>query len=165
LEDIIRSSEGSVFNNAAQVWNHTFYWMSMKRGGGGEPRGTLGDELKTAFGSIQAFQEAFVREAVQLFGSGYLWLISQDDGTSLELRPMKDADNPLISGEQPLLCIDLWEHAYYLDYQSGREKYVRGMLAELANWEFADAYLAAARATAPGDSTKNRRSSPSRQRP
>jgi Fe-Mn family superoxide dismutase len=150
LEDIIRSSEGSVFNNAAQVWNHTFYWTGMKRGGGGKPRGTIGDELKAAFGGIQEFQEAFVREAVQLFGSGYLWLVSQKDGTGLALRPMKDAGNPLVSGEQPLLCIDVWEHAYYLDYQSGREKYVRGFLAELANWEFADANLAAARAATQG---------------
>lgn len=166
LEDIIRSSEGSVFNNAAQVWNHTFYWTCMKRGGGKEPRGTVGNELQKAFGSFLAFQEAFVHEAVQLFGSGYVWLVSKSDGTSLELRSMKNADNPLIAGQHPVLCIDVWEHAYYLDYQSGREKYVRAFLNELANWQFADANLVAARATAQRDgSAKEPASSPVRARP
>jgi len=148
LEDIIRSAKGGVFNNAAQVWNHSFYWACMKRGGGGAPRGKIGEEIKAAFGSAQAFQEAFVREATQLFGSGYLWLVLQKDAASLELRPTKDAATPLVSGEHPLLCIDVWEHAYYLDYQNGRETYVRAFLDELVNWDFADATLTAARGRA-----------------
>ena len=146
LEEIIGNADGDVFNNAAQVWNHTFYWMSMKPGAGGEPTGPFCDAIKKSFGSFDAFQETYVEAATGLFGSGYVWLCADRSAEKLELKPLPDAENPLVAGGRPLVCTDLWEHSYYLDYQNGREKYVRAFLDQLVNWELAAANLEAARA-------------------
>ncbi len=137
LEEIMTTAEGAVYNNAAQVWNHTFYWNSMRPDGGGEPSGELRVALEQAFGSVDAFREAFVQCATGLFGSGYVWLVANAQG-GLELHGLKDADNPLLHGKTPLLATDVWEHAYYLDYQNDRKSYAERFLADLAHWAFAE---------------------------
>jgi Fe-Mn family superoxide dismutase len=137
LEEVILAAEpGGVFNNSAQVWNHTFFWHSMTPGGGGDPQGELASALEQAFGSIDDFKQEFTDKASTLFGSGWTWLAKTDAG--LEIVQTKDADLPLKHGQTALITIDVWEHAYYLDYQNARPAYVETWLQHLANWEFAD---------------------------
>ena len=123
LESIIRKAQGGIFNNAAQVWNHTFYWHCMKPGGGGEPTGKLGEAIAKAFGSFAAFKEQFTATAVGTFGSGWAWLVQRPDG-SLALVSTPNAATPITGADTPLLTCDVWEHAYYIDYRNARPKYV-----------------------------------------
>lgn len=140
LEDLIRTSEGKVFNFAAQVWNHSFYWRSMQPDGGGKPAGDLLAKLDEAFGSVDDFKQAFADAATGEFGSGWAWLVVDPNGR-LRVRSSSDADNPLGSGQVPLLTIDVWEHAYYLDYQNRRPDFVSAYLDHVVNWEFVEANL------------------------
>ena len=135
LEDIIASSEGGIFNNAAQVWNHTFYWNTLRPGGGGEPTGPLGDAIKRDFGSFAKFKEAFADAAATQFGSGWAWLVL--DGGRLKVTKTANADLPMKHGQAALLTIDVWEHAYYVDYRNARPKYIDAVIANLLNWDFA----------------------------
>lgn len=135
LEEIIASSEGGVFNNAAQVWNHTFYWNSLKPGGGGEPTGTLGDAIKRDFGSFAEFKEAFANAGATQFGSGWAWLVLE--GGKLHVTKTANADLPTKHGQTALLTIDVWEHAYYVDYRNARPKYIDAVITGLLNWDFA----------------------------
>jgi len=137
LEDIIANSEGSVFNNAAQVWNHTFYWNSLKPGGGGEPGGPLADAIKRDFGSFAGFKEAFANAAVTQFGSGWAWLVNEHG--KLQVTKTANADLPMKHGQTALLNIDVWEHAYYIDYRNARPKYIDAVIGNLLNWDFAAA--------------------------
>ncbi|MBU0516074.1 MAG: superoxide dismutase [Proteobacteria bacterium] len=125
----------ALFNNAAQAWNHAFYWQSMKPGGGGAPQGKLAQRIKAAFGSIEAFKKTFAVAAAGQFGSGWAWLVL--DGGKLKVRATANADTPLTQGQRPLLTIDVWEHAYYLDYQNRRADYIKSFLDRLVNWDFA----------------------------
>ncbi len=143
LEDIIMSAEGGVFNNAAQVWNHTFYWRCMKPGGGGEPKGDLAAAIEQAFGSFDAFKTEFSQAAVTQFGSGWAWLV--DDGGTLKITKTSNADLPMKHGQTALLTVDVWEHAYYIDFRNLRPKYVETFLASLVDWDFVAANLAAVR--------------------
>jgi superoxide dismutase, Fe-Mn family len=136
LEDVIRSSEGPIFNNAAQIWNHTFYWHSMKPNGGGQPTGDLADAIKRDFGSFEKFSEAFTAAATSQFGSGWAWLVLGTD-KKLAVTKTPNADLPLKHGEKAILTIDVWEHAYYIDYRNARPKYIETFLGKLANWDFA----------------------------
>lgn len=134
LEDIVRKSSGGIFNNAAQVWNHTFYWNCLKPGGGGAPTGALAEAIDKAFGSFAAFKEKFSSSAVGNFGSGWTWLVKNADG-SLEVVNTSNAGTPMTSGKTALLTCDVWEHAYYVDYRNARAKYVESFWG-LVNWEF-----------------------------
>jgi len=134
LEDIIGKSSGGIFNNAAQVWNHTFYWNSLKPNGGGEPGGALAEAIGKAFGSFDKFKEEFTKCAVGTFGSGWAWLVKNADG-SLAIVSTGNAGCPLTAGQTPLLTCDVWEHAYYIDYRNARAKYVEGFW-NLVNWDF-----------------------------
>ena len=138
LEDIVRKSSGGVFNNAAQVWNHTFFWNSMKPNGGGQPSGALADAIKAKWGSFDAFKDAFTKSAVGNFGSGWTWLVKKADG-SVDLVNTSNAATPLTTGDKALLTIDVWEHAYYIDYRNLRPKFVETFLDKLVNWSFAQA--------------------------
>jgi superoxide dismutase, Fe-Mn family len=141
LEEIILAAEpGGLFNNAAQNWNHTFFWSCMTPGGGGEPDGDLKTAIEGSFGSVDEFLQTFTDKAKTLFGSGWTWLAKGDDG--LEVLQTKDADLPLKHGKTALLTIDVWEHAYYLNYQNARPAYIETWLANLVNWEFAAGNLA-----------------------
>lgn len=140
LEEIILKASGPIFNNVAQVWNHTFYWNSMRPNGGGEPDGKLADAIRRDFGSFEAFKEAFSKAAVTLFGSGWAWLVKNPDG-KLQIVQTSNAGNPLTSGQKPLLTCDVWEHAYYIDYRNARPKYVENFW-NLVNWDFAAQNLA-----------------------
>ena len=135
LEEIVMKADGGIFNNAAQVWNHTFYWNGLSPDGGGEPTGALGAAIDKAFGSFAAFKEAFIKSAVGNFGSGWTWLVKNEDG-SVAIVNTPNAANPLRDGKTPLLTIDVWEHAYYIDYRNARPKYL-GEIWKLVNWEFA----------------------------
>ena len=137
LDAIVRSAEGAVFNNAAQVWNHTFYWHSMKPRGGGDPPAELRTALAQAFGSVDGFAQAFLNAAVGQFGSGYAWLVRRGPEGPLAVRATPNAANPLVDGDVPLVTADVWEHAYYLDYRNQRAAYVRAFLEHLVDWEFA----------------------------
>lgn len=144
LEEIIKAvagdaSKAGVFNNAAQVWNHTFFWSSMKPGGGGKPAGDLLARIETDFGSFDKFKEDFKNAAVTQFGSGWAWLV-EEKGT-LKIVKTGNADTPLAHGQKALLTVDVWEHAYYLDFQNRRPDYVQTFLDHLANWDFATANL------------------------
>ncbi len=142
LEDIIVGADpGGLFNNAAQVWNHTFYWNSMTPGGGGDPSGDLAAAIESSFGSIDAFKTQFKADSVGNFGSGWTWLVQNDSG--LAIVKTNDADTPLAHGGKALLTIDVWEHAYYLDFQNARPAYVDAYLEHLVNWEFASANYSA----------------------
>ncbi|MCX7089734.1 MAG: superoxide dismutase [Fe] [Methylococcales bacterium] len=141
LEEIIKKSSGGVFNNAAQIWNHTFYWNSLSPNGGGEPSGALADAINAKFGSFAGFQEEFTKCAVTTFGSGWAWLVKNADG-SLALVSTSNAGCPLTTGQVPLLTCDVWEHAYYIDYRNARPKYLEAFWA-LVNWDFAAANFAA----------------------
>ena len=136
LEDIVRKSSGGLFNNAAQVWNHTFYWNGLKPGGGGEPSGALAEAIDRAFGSFAKFKEEFAKCAATTFGSGWAWLVKNADG-GLALASTTGAGCPLTSGQTPLLTCDVWEHAYYIDYRNARPKYVEEFW-NLVNWEFVE---------------------------
>ena len=141
LDEIILAAEpGGLFNNAAQNWNHTFFWNCMTPGGGGEPDGDLRTAIEGSFGSVDDFLQTFTDKAKTLFGSGWTWLAKGDDG--LEVLQTKDADLPLKHGKTALLTIDVWEHAYYLDYQNARPAYIETWLGHLVNWEFAAENLA-----------------------
>jgi Fe-Mn family superoxide dismutase len=141
LEDIVRKSSGGVFNNAAQVWNHTFFWHSMKPNGGGEPTGALADAINRKWGSFAAFKEAFTKSAVGNFGSGWTWLVKKADG-SVDIVNTSNAGSTPTSADKALLTIDVWEHAYYVDYRNARPKFVETFLNSLANWDFAAANFA-----------------------
>ena len=143
LEEIILSSDGAVFNNAAQVWNHTFYWNSMKPKGGGEPTGQLAAAITRDFGSFTKFKEEFTAAATTQFGSGWAWLVS--DGGKLKVTKTSNADLPLKQKQIALITIDVWEHAYYPSFKNVRPKYIEIFLANLANWEFAAANFAKAK--------------------
>ena len=134
LEDIIRKSQGGMFNNAAQVWNHTFYWNCLKPNGGGEPTGKLAEAITKAFGSFAAFKEQFTQTALTTFGSGWAWLVQRPDG-SLALVSTPNAATPLTGTDTALLTCDVWEHAYYIDYRNARPKYVEAFW-NLVNWDF-----------------------------
>lgn len=134
LEEIIKNSSGGIFNNAAQVWNHTFYWHCMKPNGGGQPIGELAEAINKTFGSFDKFKEDFTKTAIGTFGSGWAWLVKKADG-SLALASTIGAGNPMTSGDTPLLTCDVWEHAYYIDYRNLRPKYVEAFW-NLVNWNF-----------------------------
>jgi len=135
LEEIIKTSEGGVFNNAAQIWNHTFYWNSLKPNGGGQPTGDLLAAITRDFGSFDKFKEEFSNAAATQFGSGWAWLVL--DGGKLSVTKTANADLPLKHGQKALLTIDVWEHAYYIDFRNARPKYIETFLTHLANWDFA----------------------------
>ena len=134
LEDIVRGSSGGVFNNAAQVWNHTFYWHCLSPNGGGAPGGDLAKAIDDAFGSFDKFKEQFSDKAVTLFGSGWAWLVKRPDG-SLAIVQTGNAETPLTGDSKPLMTCDVWEHAYYIDYRNARPKYLEAFW-KLVNWDF-----------------------------
>jgi Fe-Mn family superoxide dismutase len=136
------ASKAGVFNNAAQVWNHSFYWQCMKPGGGERPTGALADKINADFGSFEAFVEQFKAAGATQFGSGWAWLVL--DGGTLKITKTANADLPLAHGQTALLTMDVWEHAYYLDYQNRRPDYMTTFLEKLVNWDFVAANLAAA---------------------
>ena len=136
LEDIIKSAQGGIYNNAAQVWNHTFFWSCMAPNGGGEASGALADAINAKWGSFADFKAAFQASAVGNFGSGWTWLVKKTDG-SVDIVNTGPAGTPLTTDDKPLLCIDVWEHAYYIDYRNARPKFVETFLNSLANWDFA----------------------------
>lgn len=147
LEEIIKATYGDaskagIFNNAAQVWNHTFFWQSMKPNGGGAPTGDLADQINATFGSLDKFKEEFKAAATTQFGSGWAWLVK--DGSGLKITKTGNAENPLVHGQTPLLTLDVWEHAYYIDFQNRRPDFITTYLENLVNWDFAAANLAAA---------------------
>lgn len=138
LEEVVKSSSGGIFNNAAQIWNHTFYWHSLSPNGGGEPTGALGDAISAKWGSFDEFKAAFNDKAVNNFGSSWTWLVKNADG-SLEIVNTSNAGTPITDeGVTPLMTVDLWEHAYYIDYRNVRPNYLGGFWS-LVNWEFASA--------------------------
>jgi Fe-Mn family superoxide dismutase len=144
LESVIdiaakNSEMTGVFNNAAQIWNHTFFWNSMKPGGGGKPSGALAKMIDEAFGSYEKFAEQFKAAAVGRFGSGWAWLVV--DGGALKIVSTPNAETPITKGQTPLITVDVWEHAYYLDYQNRRPDFVQAFLDKLVNWDFAAANL------------------------
>jgi Fe-Mn family superoxide dismutase len=141
LEDIIKKASGGIYNNAAQIWNHTFFWNSMKPSGGAAPTGALADAINAKWGSFDDFKAAFQASAVGNFGSGWTWLVKKADG-SVDIVNMGAAGTPLTTGDTALLCIDVWEHAYYIDYRNARPKFVETFLTSLANWDFASANFA-----------------------
>ena len=142
LEEIIKTSTGGVFNNAAQIWNHTFYWHCLSPNGGGEPTGALADAINKAFGSFAEFKDAFTKSAIGNFGSSWTWLVKKADG-SLAIVNTSNAGCPLTeAGTTPLLTVDLWEHAYYIDFRNLRPKYMETFWT-LVNWEFVAKNLAA----------------------
>ena len=140
LEEIIQKSSGGIFNNAAQVWNHTFYWNCLSPNRGGEPTGEIANGITKQFGSFAEFKEKFTNAAVTLFGSGWAWLVKNADG-SLLIETTSNAGNPLKDGKRALLTCDVWEHAYYIDYRNGRAKYM-DTFWNLVNWEFVSQNMA-----------------------
>jgi len=144
LEEIVKKTAGKpdqagLFNNAAQVFNHNFYWHSMKPGGGGEPHGRIAERINKSFGSYQKFVEAFSNAAAAQFGSGWAWLV--EDGGKLQVIKTSNADTPITGSLKPLIVIDVWEHAYYLDYQNRRGDYIKAFVEKLLNWDFAQKNL------------------------
>lgn len=144
LESVIQKSAGKadmvgIFNNAAQVWNHTFYWHSLKPGGGGKPTGPVAQRLDADFGSYDKFAEELKNAGLTQFGSGWAWLVLKDN--KLQITKTGNADTPMVHGMQPLLTVDVWEHAYYLDYQNRRGDYLDAFIAHLINWDFVNANL------------------------
>ncbi|MBC6431388.1 superoxide dismutase [Nostoc sp. HG1] len=147
LEEVIKtsfkdSSKAGIFNNAAQVWNHTFFWNSLKPAGGGAPTGDLAAKIDKDFGSFDKFKEEFSNAAATQFGSGWSWLI--DDGGTLKVIKTPNAENPLAHGQKALLTLDVWEHAYYIDYKNARPAFIKNFLDNLVNWDFAAENLAKA---------------------
>jgi Fe-Mn family superoxide dismutase len=143
LEEIILASDGPLFNSAAQVWNHTFFWNCLKPQGGGKPSGALAQAIDRDFGSFEKFREQFVQAAVKQFGSGWAWLVVE--GGKLKITSTSNADLPLKHGQTALFTVDVWEHAYYIDYRNLRQKFVETIVDSLANWDFAAQNLAAAK--------------------
>jgi superoxide dismutase, Fe-Mn family len=141
LVEIIKTASGGVFNNAAQVWNHDFFWKSMKPNGGGAPAGALATAITGKWGSYEAFKEAFGKSAVGNFGSGWTWLVKKADG-SVDIVNTSNAATPLTTADKPLLTIDVWEHAYYIDFRNRRPDFVGTFLDKLVNWDFAAANFA-----------------------
>ncbi len=139
LEDIVSKASGGIFNNAAQVWNHTFYWNSLSPQGGGNPSGAIADQINSTFGSVDAFKEQFSKAGATQFGSGWVWLVKKADG-SLAIYSTANAECPLTQGDTPLLTCDVWEHAYYIDYRNARPKYLEAFW-NLVNWDFAASNL------------------------
>jgi Fe-Mn family superoxide dismutase len=145
LEDIVKSAPaGGVYNNAAQVWNHTFFWNSMKPKGGGKPDGALAKAIDDAFGGLDKFKEEFRKAGAGQFGSGWVWLVK--DGDKLKIVSTGNAETPLTGSATPILTCDVWEHAYYLDYQNRRPDFLQAFLDSLVNWEFAAENFEAAKA-------------------
>lgn len=142
VESFKDPSKAGIFNNAAQVWNHTFFWNSLKPGGGGAPTGALAEKINADFGSFDKFKEEFKNAAATQFGSGWAWLVV-DNGT-LKVTKTPNAENPVVHGQTPLLTLDVWEHAYYLDFQNRRPDFISNFLDHLANWDFAAENLAKA---------------------
>ena len=136
LVDVIKKAQGGIYNQAAQIWNHTFFWSCMKPNGGGEPTGALGEAIKKKWGSYADFKKAFVTSAVGNFGSGWTWLVKKADG-SVDIVNMGAAGTPLTTGDTPVLTVDVWEHAYYIEYRNLRQKFVETFFEKLANWDFA----------------------------
>jgi Fe-Mn family superoxide dismutase len=136
LEEIVKKSSGGIYNNAAQIWNHTFFWRSMKPNGGGTASGALADAINAKWGSFDEFKKAFQASAVGNFGSGWTWLVKKADD-SVDIVNTGAAGTPLTTGDKALLTIDVWEHAYYIDYRNLRAKFVETFLTSLANWDFA----------------------------
>jgi Fe-Mn family superoxide dismutase len=134
LEEIILSSSGPLFNNSAQVWNHTFFWNSMKPKGGGKPSGDLAQAIDRDFGGFDKFREQFVQAAVKQFGSGWAWLVAE--GGTLKITSTANADLPMKHNQTALFTVDVWEHAYYIDYRNARQKFVEAVVDSLANWDF-----------------------------
>jgi Fe-Mn family superoxide dismutase len=147
LEEVIKSTYGDatkagIFNNAAQVWNHTFFWNSLKPGGGGSPSGELAAKIDASFGSYDKFVEAFSNAAATQFGSGWAWLVEENGALKVTKTP--NAENPLVhAGQKPLLTLDVWEHAYYIDFRNARPAYIKNYLENLLNWDFVAENLAA----------------------
>ncbi len=146
LEEVIQisfkdSSMAGIFNNAAQVWNHTFFWNSLKPGGGGAPTGDLAAKIDAAFGSYEKFKEAFSTAAATQFGSGWAWLVEENG--ALKITKTTNAENPLVYGQKPLLTLDVWEHAYYIDFRNARPAFIANYLDKLVNWDFVAANLVA----------------------
>ncbi|GAU07779.1 superoxide dismutase [Desulfoplanes formicivorans] len=144
MESIIKKTAGDtsrvgIFNNTAQAFNHSFYWQCMKPGGGGAPTGPIAERINAAFGSYEAFAEQFKTAGATQFGSGWAWLVQ--DGSDLKIMKTPNADTPLAHGLKPLLTVDVWEHAYYLDYQNRRPDYLAAFLDKLVNWDFVNANL------------------------
>ena len=139
LEEIVKSSQGPLFNNAAQVWNHTFYWNSLKPKGGGQPTGNIANAIKESFGSYEAFRKEMTEAAIGQFGSGWAWLVK--DGSKLKVVKTPNAETPLTTSAKPLITVDVWEHAYYIDYRNARPKYLDQYFDHLVNWDFANANL------------------------
>ena len=144
LEGIIKKTAGDasrigIFNNVAQVWNHSFYWQCMKPGGGGSPTGAIADKINADFGSYEKFSEAFKNAGATQFGSGWAWLVLQDN--KLQVTKTPNADTPVAHGVKPLLTVDVWEHAYYLDYQNRRPDYLSVFMEKLVNWDFVNSNL------------------------
>jgi Fe-Mn family superoxide dismutase len=135
LKEAFSKEDRAVFNSGAQAWNHAFYWKSMRPNGGGLPSGKLKEKIDASFGDFKKFSEEFSSKALNLFGSGWAWLV--EEGGKLKVVQTKDADTPLVHGQTPLLTVDVWEHAYYLDYQNRRKDYVQAFMEHLVNWEFA----------------------------
>ncbi|CAM2149186.1 superoxide dismutase (Fe) [Pararobbsia alpina] len=134
LEEIVKKSSGGVFNNAAQIWNHTFFWNSLKPGGS-QPSGKLADAINAKYGSYDKFKEEFTKVAIGTFGSGWAWLVKKTDG-SLDIVSTSNAATPLTTDSKPLLTLDVWEHAYYIDYRNARPKFVEAFW-NIVNWDFA----------------------------
>ena len=140
LEEIILSSDGGLFNNAAQVWNHTFSWNTLSPNGGGAPTGEIADKIGSAFGSFENFVTEFSLACITQFGSGWAWLV--EDGSGLSILKTANADLPMKHSAKAILTVDVWEHAYYIDYRNARPKYVETVIEQLINWDFANANLA-----------------------
>lgn len=143
IEEMIMSEKGPVFNLAAQIWNHTFYWKSLSPAGGGEPSGRIADEINSSFGSYEQFKKEFTAAAVGHFGSGWAWLVKDGESGKLKVMQTHDAGNPLTERVKPILTCDVWEHAYYIDYKNDRASYVDAFWRSV-NWQFAEENLVAA---------------------
>ena len=141
LEDVIKKASGGIYNQAAQIWNHTFFWNCMTPNGGGEPTGALLDAINKKWGSVADFKKAFVTSAVGNFGSGWTFLVKKADG-SVDIVNMGAAGTPLTTADKALLTVDVWEHAYYIDYRNLRQKFVETFFDKLVNWKFAEANFA-----------------------
>jgi Fe-Mn family superoxide dismutase len=141
LEEVVRRADGKIYNNAAQTWNHTFFWNCMTPKGAGKPSGALAQAIDKSFGSFDEFKKKFSTTSADLFGSGWTWLVKRDDG-SLAIEPMKDADTPVKKGGRAVLTLDVWEHAYYIDYRNKRPDFIAAFW-NIVNWDFAAKNFAA----------------------
>jgi Fe-Mn family superoxide dismutase len=141
LEQIVKSANGAIYNNAAQIWNHTFFWNCMAPAGGGTPSGALAAAIDAKFGSYAAFREAFIKSATGNFGSGWTWLVKKPDG-SVDIVNTGPAGTPLTTADKALMTVDVWEHAYYIDYRNARPKFLESFMEHLVNWKFAESNFA-----------------------